>query len=229
MRGLIVTGALAAALFAGTAQAHITFTLGNNPQPDESNILFEASETGTTLDHGEVDHTGASVTFDSLTSQSLTQTAKGQADIFCASACVNNGTNESAQLTSIEMTAGTLNGQPTGWEDAIINLDFGIGTALVSVTDQFNNTFDEVLGPGQNFLTMVAQTGEVITDIKVIQEPTTTGPFGFNSFKQPRVSGLCTLVGTTCTTVIAPEPASIALLGVGLLGLGMVTMRRRNG
>jgi hypothetical protein len=227
MRRLIVTGTFAAALLIGTAQAHVVFTLGNHPQPNEQNILFEAPETNTTLDHAEVDHSGAGVTFDSLTGQTLTQQAEGQADIFCATNCVDNGVNKSSQLSSIEMRAGlSANGNPTAWTDAIINLDFGIGTALVTVTDNLGNTFDEVLGPGQNFLTMVAIGGQFITDIQVVQEPTTTGAFGFNSFKQPRVSGLCELVDGGCTTIPVPEPTTLALFGTGLLGLGVLRRKR---
>jgi hypothetical protein len=119
------------------------------------------------------------------------------------------------------MTAGLLGGKPTAWTDAIINLDFGEGTALVTVTDNFGAPFSFVLGNGENFLTMVAVAGEFITDIKVIHDPSAPAgeAFGFNSFKQPRVSGLCTLVGTSCTAVPVPEPSAIGILGLGALGI----------
>src|SRR5215469_8187296 len=98
MKHLIRTLATAA-LFAGSvlgasqgAQATIIFTPGNHPQPNESNILFGASETGTTITGGA---DGIDVQFSSLTGQTLEQKAKGQADIFN----VTGGL-----LTSIEVT-----------------------------------------------------------------------------------------------------------------------------
>src|SRR3954471_21520160 len=98
MKRLLTTTAIAfSALVFAAASAHATilFTEGNHPQPDEQNVLFGSSEVGVTLANGEVDHTGIGVLFTSLTGQTLTQQAKGQADIFCANSCVNNGGNES--------------------------------------------------------------------------------------------------------------------------------------
>jgi hypothetical protein len=230
---LTAAAALLAASLASPANADIIFQEGNHPQADEQNVLFGASEVGIQLANGEVGHTGAAVQFTTLGNplQVITQQAKGQADIFCALNCINNGGNQDQQLGSISMRAGlSANGIQTAWTDAIINLDFGTGTANVRVFDNFGEDFQYELGPGSNFLTMVAVpgSGEFITRIDVTNADPGAA-FGFNSFKQPRVSGLCELVNGGCETIETPEPASLLLLGSSLIGLwGGIKLRRRS-
>src|SRR5262245_56348294 len=73
--------AVAAVAMAGAVRADVIFTIGNHPQPGETNILFKSSETGTTI-NGFVGQSNVDVHFSNNGSgEVLFQNAQGQADI----------------------------------------------------------------------------------------------------------------------------------------------------
>ena len=211
-KALTIAAMLVSAFCMAPASASIIFTPGNHPQADEVNILFGAKETGLTIT-GEVGHTGIDAIFASLTGETLNQNAKGQADI-------SNDAGKKVDLTSMHFML-----EPGfGFLDFIMNLENGHGTATVTVESQ-GDTFNFVLGNGQNFLTIVADGGDVMTGISVTMD----AGGGFLDFKQPRVSGVCEFgANEECTPIlIVPEPGMVGLVGIALLGLVAIRRRRR--
>jgi hypothetical protein len=215
LKTLISPAILALGLSAGTASANIIFSTDPSAvlPGGEINILFEAAQTGTTVT-GEVDHTGIGAIFTSLTGQTLQQNAQGQADIFNAlnpnGGNVNCATQLSLCLTSMDFHLANF--LPFG--DFMVNLASGVGTATVIANDNQGNTYTYTLGPGQNFFSLLAIDGQLITDVKVL------APGGFNDYKQPRVSEV--------QGVTLPEPNVLLLLGTVLGAIG-VTARKRHG
>ena len=173
-----------------TARADsVTFTIGNNPQSNEENVLLNSGATGTTV-FGLTNQTNLQVRFTSST-DTLVEPSSGQARVEALDGLVNN--------IIIDIPNGTF-------EDLIVNPFFGSGTATVTVTtaNAETFTFSYTLSNGQNFLTIVADPGTRIASVTV------NAPGGFTDLRQPRISG---------AEANVPEPASLLLLGGGLLGL----------
>jgi hypothetical protein len=204
---------------APSAYPNVVFTSGNNPQTGEQNILFGSADAGQTVS-AETDQ-GIPVLFTSLTSQTLFQNAHGQAEI------ENNDDPGKLPLTSIEVSVPGHSVQ-----SFILNLQNGTGTAHVEAIGTSNQTFDYLLGNGQNFFTISAFDGDSLSAIRI--SGSDTGGFGFDAIKQPRLSiaAVADTPGTTVATTLGsavpiPEPSSVAVLGAGLLGLSFIATRRK--
>jgi PEP-CTERM motif-containing protein len=178
-----------------TARADsVTFTVGNNPQSDEENILLNSGATGTTV-FGLTNQTQLQVAFSSTT-DTLVEPSSGQARVEALDGLLNNIT--------ISVPGGTFH-------DIILNPFFGSGTANVTVVTATNQVlnFSYSLSNGENFLTIVADPGTSIFSVTI------NAPGGFTDLRQPRISG-----AALTTTGSVPEPATMFLFGSGLVGLG---------
>ena len=195
LTAIVFTGVFAL-LAPSLSRANAIFTLGNNPQPNEQNVLLNKGSTGTTIT-GATNLTGTTVLFSST--QTLTEPSNGQARIEAT-----NGTSQ------IGLTNVDFNLTGTTFTDAIFNMGvtgtIGVsgGTATIgALTNDGLFTFQTVLGNGSNFLTITTSGGEFLESISISY----SDPLGFTDLRQVRISGI-------------PDTGSTAaLLALGLVAL----------
>ena len=125
---------IAALLVPSLSLANITFTLGNNPQPDEENVLLNNGTSGSTVS-GTTNQSGVTINFTSAT-QILSEPSSGQARI--------EATSGGSQVALSDISSITSATGPFG--DLIFNMFIGGtigtsgGTATISVLDNLGFT-----------------------------------------------------------------------------------------
>lgn len=178
----------------------VVFTLGNNPQPGEKNVLLNNGTTGTTV-FGQTNQSHLPVQFTST--QTLIEPPSGQARIEATSGGLANITISAPGHTYADLI---MNPDVTG------TVGTPGGTLDVSVTDIHGQVFlfSYALGHGSNFITITTTGGDTIVSTTLQYSLTA----GFTDLRQVRISGLIPI----------PEPASYLL---GILGLGFIALLRR--
>jgi protein with PEP-CTERM/exosortase system signal len=189
--------------------ADIIFQTGNNPQPDEQNVLLNKGTIGSIV-QGTTNQTGDIVNFISA-KQTLFEPANGQARIGATNGASQIGLTD---INNISLAKGLFG-------DLIFNMHIGGttgtsgGTATISVLDNHGNVsaFTMTLGNGENFLTIFTSNNQLIESVGISYAR------GFTDLRQVRISG-----------IVEPVPdggATLSLLGTSLVGL--VFLRRKLG
>jgi len=194
MRFAVLATVVVACSCVESIEANVIFTLGNNPQPGEENVLLSNGTSGNTV-FGTTNVSHVAVEFTST--QTLTEPVSTPPTIEAT-----DGTDQ------IGLTNFTISVPSYTYGDLIFNPNIagtiGVagGTAHLVVTDNVGSTFsfDYTLGSGSNFLTITTSGGESIANTSLQYSLSS----GFTDLRQISVSGL--------TPLPTPEPGSLTVL-----------------
>ncbi len=178
----------------------IVFTPGNNPQPDEENIMFEAQQTGHSV-LGITNQTDTTVRFQS------------SIDVLFADLGVAKVTATDGLLNRL-----TISTDQATFNDLIINPLGPLGTPLrviVWTNDNSNGAhydYPDGLKEGSNYLTITTDNGTRITAVTLVSGS------GLDQLGRVRISGVAATI---------PEPGTFGLMLMGASGLLWAYRRRR--
>ena len=211
-KAAILAGCFAVVFASASAYADVVLLDGNNPQPNEQNVLLNTGATGA-LVQGTLNQSGDLINFTS--NKDLTAPSNGQARVEAASGTLN-------VLTITPNTVGA------NFQDLIMNPVLsgnGQVSATAEITVELINepsvTFSPVaLGNGNNFLTLLASNDERISAVTI----EITDGNEIQDVRQIRISGFAEC--PDCPIGRVPEPGTLAFLGGSLLGFAGLAARR---